>query len=155
MKRVMTLVGGIIGVVFDAIYSVIMLIGIAAILDLLAGAEGSALFAVIGILETVLGIVTLILNAVTIGAYNCAHEKYAKKRGLIITAVVFNFLLALLLIISLASAVTLITILVMLASIATGVLLIVDLCLENKRVAKANANQEQQQQPQQQPEQQA
>lgn len=143
MKRIMTLVGGIIGTVFTAIFSLIMLIGITAILailfDLGSGSMISALFALIGLLEIALGIVALVLNAMCIGKFSYTHEKYVAKRGLIITAIVFNFLLALLLIISLATQFSALTMFVFLACLATGVLYIVDMSLEKKRVAKAAA----------------
>lgn len=138
-KRVMTLIGGIVGTVFDAIFSVIMIIGIAAILDLARGAEGSGLVAVVGIMEIALGVIALILNAISISGFACDHDKYKKRLGVIIAAVVFNFLLAILLIFSLASAVTVITVLVLIASLAANVLYLVDIGLEKKRVEAANA----------------
>ncbi|MCM1289454.1 MAG: hypothetical protein NC132_02230 [Corallococcus sp.] len=139
MKRIMTLVGAIIGVVFDAIFSLIMLIGIAAILELLGGEAGATLVAIVGILETALGVVALVFNAIAISGFACTHEKYAKKRGLLITAVVFNFVLAMLLLISLCTSFTALILFVFLASVAAGVLLIVDVCMESKRVAKVEA----------------
>lgn len=137
MKRVMTLVAGLLGLVFDAIFSVFMIIGLVAVMDMLGGEKGSATFAIIAILEIALGVVSLILNAVSISAFACSAEKYRKKRGLIITTIVFNFLLALLLLLTVFTSASLVTVLVLIASIVAVVLYIVDLCLEGKRVAKA------------------
>ena len=138
MKRVMNLVGAIVGLVFDAIYTVIMLLGIALIFDMLsaAGAGGSALLAVVSLLIVVFGVVALALNAASIGAYNWSHEKYVKKRGLLIAAVIFNVLMALLLILS---STEIFAILVFVASLVAAVLIVVDMCLERGRVAKAEA----------------
>lgn len=118
-------------------FSLLMLIGLAALLDLLDGANGSALVAIIGILETALGVAALIFNAIAITGFSCSPEKYAKKRGLLIAAAVLNFVLAILLLISLCTAFTAMVLVVFLASLAAGVLLIVDICLESKRVANA------------------
>lgn len=134
MKRIMTLIGAIIGLVFQAIYSVIMLIGIAAIFELIAagGGGGGMLVGVVGLLEIGLGLAALILNATCIGAFSWSHEKYIQKRGKIITAIVFNVLLALLMMLALSS---ILPILVLIASLAAAILYIVDMCLEGKRAA--------------------
>ena len=133
MKRVMTLVGGIIGTVVDAIYSFVALLEGALLLELLgaAGVPGASIFAIVGLLIIAIVVTALVLNAISISGFTCSAEKFAKKRGVIITAVVFNFLLAFLLILStMTGGVTFFTALVILTSIATGVLFIVDLCLE-------------------------
>lgn len=136
MKRVMTLVGSIIGVVFDAIFSLIMLIGITAILEMLDGATGSIVFAIVGILALSLGVVALVFNAMSIGAFSCSPEKFAQKRKFLITAIVLNFVLALLLLISLCGTFNAFNMIVFLASIAAAVLIIVDLSIERGRVEK-------------------
>ncbi len=129
----------ILGTVFDAIFSVIMLIGLTAILEVAEGATGTATFTVVAIITIALGVIALVFNAICISGFSCKPETYRKKRGLIITAVVFNFLLALILLITVFNSPQVINILVLLSSIAAGVLLIVDLALENKRVAKLQA----------------
>ena len=145
MKRILTLLAGIVGTVFQAIWSLLMLIGIAAIFEILSGAdvEGTGLLAIIALLEIALGVVALVLNAVSITGFSCTAEKYSKKKGLIITATVFNFLLALLLLISTFSSPNAINILVMIASVVAGVLYIVDMCLEKKRLANVQPAAEQ------------
>ena len=138
----MHLVGAIVGTVFTAIYTVIMLIGITAIFELLSaagGAPGSGLLAVVSLLILVVGLLALIFNAMVIGAFSWDHEKYAKKRGKIVAAIVFNFLLALLMTLSVIGNFNMFAFLVLLASLAAAVLMIVDLALEGKRVAKAQA----------------
>ena len=134
MKRIMTLVGAIIGVVFDAIFSLLMLIGIAALLELLDGVSGSALIGVIGILLTALGVVTLVFNAMAISVFSCDHEKYLNKRKFLITAIVMNFILALLSFIVMCVEFSAMYLLLFLASVAASVLIIVDMSLESKRV---------------------
>ena len=144
MKRVMNLIGTIIGTVFDAIYTVIMLLGVTLILQALGmvnesveGAEGlSAIVGILMLLVVIFGVVALALNAACIGAYSWKHEKYVKKRGVLIAAIVFNVLLGLLVILS---STEVFAILVFIASLAAATLIIVDMCLEGKRVAKMQA----------------
>lgn len=138
MKRIMTFVGALIGTVFTAIYSLIMLIGITAIFEMLSdldGAPGTGLIAVVSLLLVIAGVLALVFNAIAIGAFNCSAEKYVKKRSLLICAVVFNFLLAALLLISMIGNFTAFALIVFLASIAAGILIIVDFGFEDKRIA--------------------
>ena len=144
MKRIMSLVGAIIGIVFDAIFSLIMLIGITALLDLLSGSYGSGLIAVVGILLLALGVVGLIFNILVVGAFTWDHDKYVKKRAIVITAAVLNFVTAVFALITLCTAFTAFYLLWFLTSVAAGVLIIVDLCLEGKRFAQLQAAQQEQ-----------
>ena len=136
MKRIMTLVGSIIGTVFDGIFSLIMLIGITAILDILGSAMGGTFVAVIGLLLLALGVVGLVFNILMITLFTCNHEKYVKKRSIVITAAVMNFVLALFAFITICTTFNGFYFMWFLASVAAGVLIIVDLCMESKRVAQ-------------------
>lgn len=140
MKRVMTLVGFIISTVLLGIYSLIQLIGIAAIIDALSavGAEGSATLAIVLIITIALCVLALVFNAIAITAWKKDAAGYKKKKGMVITAIVFNFILILFLIIGMASGVVgVLDILLLIALIAANVLAFVDMGLEKKRVAAA------------------
>lgn len=142
MKRPMTLTAGILGIVSHAlmmILSLVSVVGIIAILDLGAssGADPDALAAV-GIISLILivicvvvGILGLIFNILAVKTWNKSTADYKAKKGKIITAIVFNFIGAGVIFIA---GNIIISVLVMLMLIASAVLLIVDLCLEKKRV---------------------
>lgn len=140
MKRPMTLVGGILGTVVQCLlvyeaFTLTVLFG-----ELLGSAtDGSGvLLMTITILLLVTCVVALIFNAIAIAAWAKPANLYRKKRGYIITAVVLNFIIVLLALIGFSSngAITSVAGLEILALIASGVLFIVDLSIEGKRVAK-------------------
>lgn len=155
MKRGLTLAGGIIGTVVNAVMSGLLALAAIAMLGLTAGIAGSgdsAAGAVAGAYAVVLGgimmimvafaVTALVLNAVAITAWNGDAAKYRKRRGVVITAIVFNLLLVLYYIYNVAVAgANLIAIvesvIFILALAATSVFYIVDLCLEKKRLAQA------------------
>ena len=145
MKRPMTLVAGILGTVFHAIYTLFTLLGISVLIAALgvasdAGYTDSAaglgiMFAIFTIIGLALSVTALVLSACSIGCFKADAAKYRKKRGLIITAIVFNALVGIFGLINFSIW----NIFVFLAMVAAIVLYIVDLCLEKKRVAKAEA----------------
>ena len=157
MKRGLTLAGGIIGTVVNAgIIALVSIMLVPAMFVVGAAAGGStgsstadaALGAVAGLAGMMLvmmviaslafAIVALILNAVSIGAWHGDAEKYRKRRGTIITAIVFNVFV---MIYGFITFGVVYGALIAVALIAVSVFYIVDLCLENNRIAKAQAAQ--------------
>lgn len=144
MKRPLTLIGFILGTVMHSIYTVAELFLIALIIDLIvsAGATTSVFTAVILLITVALSIVSLIFNAIAISAWNKSPEGYRKKRGIIITAIVFNFIVVFFLVIGMTSgSVGVLDILLMLSIIAANVLAFVDLGREKRRVARLQEKQ--------------
>lgn len=142
MKRPMTLAAGIVATVLNALYVVLTMFSISIIIAALtsvAGGETAAVatyVAIVTLISLAVVVVTLVLNAVAITGYKCDAEKYRRKRGVIIAAIVFNMILTVLLIVGMAGgAVGWLDILLLIGSVAASVLYIVDLCLEKKRVA--------------------
>ena len=137
----MTLIGFIIATSLLGIYTIIQLVGIAAIIDFLSattGVEGGATLAVVLIITLALCVLALVFNAIAISAWNKDPAGYKKKKGLVITATVFNFVIILLLIIGMVSgACGVLDVLLLPALIAANVLAYVDMGLEKKRVASA------------------
>lgn len=130
MKRLCTLIGSIVAVVLDAIFVIVMLMGLAMILDALSGVKGTLSFAIIALLEIAVCVLALVFNAMVIPTFSASHEKYLKKRGTIIAAIVFNAILSVLALISLNNA---LIIFLLLASLAAITLYVVDMALESKR----------------------
>ena len=150
MKRIMTLVGAIVATVFHALFSLILLLGLALVIEALKVIDGEflgAFVAIIMLVLTAVGIVTLIFTAIAMSAFSCDHEKYTKKRGLLLTAVVLNFVVAVFAFIVLCTNFSATYLLWFLASVAGGTLILVDICLEGKRVAKLQAEQQASEQP--------
>lgn len=142
MKRVMTLVGSIVATVLHAIFSLIMLLGLTLVFEIIRAVDapvGSVFLAAIMLVLTAIGIVTLVFTAIAMSGFSCDHEKYAKKRGLLLTAVVLNFVVAVFSFVVFCSSLTGFYLVWFLASAAGGALILVDLCLEGKRVAKLQA----------------
>ncbi|MBP3619901.1 MAG: hypothetical protein J6J24_04495 [Clostridia bacterium] len=138
MKRVMTLIGFIISTSLLGLYTLIQLVCVAAIIDHFSatGIQGGATLAVIFLITLALCIVTLVFNAIAISAWKKDPLGYKKKKGIVITATVFNFITILFLIIGMFSgAVGVLDILLLFALIATNVLAYVDMGIEKKRVA--------------------
>ncbi len=131
MKRIMTLVGSILGTVAGAVASILVLISTIAVLDLAGGADGVLTLILLLVLPLLVIITSTILSAIAIATWNKPADKFKAKKGLVITALVFNFISAILEIALLGGIYMIICAIV---AIASAVLLIVDLCLEGKRV---------------------
>ena len=155
MKRVGSLVGTILATIVNGAQVILNAYAMVVIFSVLSAAStGTALDAPLAvmtlgiyvILELFL-IVAFILTCVNFGHVFGSPEKYAQKKGVTIASIVFNFLVMLMLIIAVFSGGAIsniiITLLCALALLATNILYIVDLSLENKRVARLNAQKEQ------------
>ena len=102
MKRLNTMIATIIGTTANAIQLIINLVAFLAIVGALADlGNDSAMVAltVIGLSIILLAfiIVAFILTCRIFKYMNASSEVYASKKGLIISAIVFNFLVAILL----------------------------------------------------------
>lgn len=146
MKRVFSLVAGITGVFASVIAIVLSLINAFDLQSVLSSLNGFGVsvdttgYYVLLVAIMLFGVVTLILNAVCINSFNCDVDKFKKKTKSIITAIVFDFItlvLMLVLVIVLQSTVnTAIGIILMLIYLTSGAFFVVDLCLEDNRIAK-------------------
>lgn len=141
MKRALTLTGAILGLVGGAFLSIVYLITLIGVIELMSygyEAVGALILTLILILVSVLA---LVFSAVCIAPWNKSAEDYKKKKGMIITAVVFNFISTLATLIMLIAGssgwVVVVMILGMLLAIASAVLLLVDICTENGKIEKA------------------
>lgn len=149
MKRPMTLTAFIISTVLLGIDLILELISLPAVFALFGLAEGDVMVAVVAIvmlLVIALVVVSLVFNSISISAWNKSVAEFPKKKGKVVTAVVLNFVLVALLIISaiMSSSITVMPVLLILGLVATNVLALVDLSLEKKRVdAQAQQNAEQ------------
>ncbi len=154
MKRPLALTAYLLSTISMAIYVLLYLIGTIKIFTWADGFNFSIIF--ILLITAIFG-VTLALNAASISTFKASPEKYKKKKATAVTAIVFNFITVLLLFISLVAmsssvgaflifpivalilndAFIAIVVIVLVCVLAASILAIVDLCLENKRVAPA------------------
>ncbi len=137
MKRPMTLVAFILSTVFLGIDTILELISIPALIQIISSGYGSAMGGVIAITIILIAfiIVALVFNAICIPKWSASVGEYAGKRGFIITTVVLNFIIVLLMIISMAiGAITVMAVLLLLVLTATNVLVLIDLNMEKARV---------------------
>ena len=137
MKRPMTLVGGIVAVVVDSIYAIFALVGIATIIKLFG--TGSTMSVVMYFIPLIIILDGIIMNAIAISAFACDHDKYEKRKRLLIETIVGNIAIVAFMIYGMVLAFSIVNLFVLLGSLAASVLYIVDLCLEKDRVANATA----------------
>lgn len=144
MKRPLTLSAFIIGTVFCSFYTIMIILSItmvSAVLD--AAGAGYAAGAVYGVLvvELLFMVASLVLNAIAITAWNKDAEGYNKKKGVIIAAVVLNFISIAFYFVSSFMDLSGIAmaIIAMITLIVTNVLALIDLANEKKRIAQATA----------------
>lgn len=144
MKRVLTLTGAILGTCFGALCTIFYLISMINVLQASSVVGGGVV--ILSIFEFLLMSVTLALNASSISTWNKDEQVFKKKFGLLITSVIFDFITVIWLIVAAALAPTILNVILCviagLGLIATGVLLIIDLVNESKRINNANVVQE-------------
>lgn len=139
-KRALTLTGGILGTIVTAVITVLLTIAALGTLGLTATVGYAAAGVVLGVIMLIFvafSVTALVLNAVSITAWNGDAQKYAKRRPVIITAVVFNLLLVLYFIYNMAvagpNAVAIVESIIFIVGLAlASIFYIVDLCNENK-----------------------
>lgn len=140
MRRVKTLTAGILATVTQAIFSIIMLVALFLIVDLISmGATGVEGTIVLMAILTAVVLTTLVLSIVAIPAWAKDAVGFKKKKALIITAVVFNFVVVLYQLISLVTAAPaagtiILYVILMGMSIAANVLWLIDLAQEGRKV---------------------
>lgn len=144
MKRINSLTGTILGTIVNSVqvlinfYSLILLFAIIPNLD---GSNASMIaFTVLtSILLMAVLVVAFVLTLLTFKYVNGTPELYRKKRATTIATIVFDVLVVILLFaggISDNALSTVINVICALILVASVVLYIVDLCLEDKRVEK-------------------
>ena len=88
MKRVLTLIGAIIGIVCSALFVTLSTISILVLNSFLD--TPSAALIILEILTVCVGVTTLVLDVFALRCFSCPPEKYAKRRNLLIAATVFT-----------------------------------------------------------------
>ena len=134
----MTFVASLIGTVLLSIYALVALVSFTSTMEALRASYYVEVWEIINsIWSFVVVIPALIFNALAITAFRCSHEQYQKKRPILITAAVFDFVWALGLTIGfIAISITAFEMLMFLAFVAVGVLIIIDFSQEEKRLQK-------------------
>ncbi|MBQ8909153.1 MAG: hypothetical protein IJY90_02595 [Clostridia bacterium] len=133
MKRPLTLTGAILATVGQGIY------GILALLAFITYCEfGVLTYIIVALLITLVVLTALVMNIVSIGAWNKDKDGYKKLKGIIITAVVLNFVVVLNQLLDLFAAGVSVGIVVLYflligLNVAGNVLMLVDLSKEGKR----------------------
>ena len=157
MKRTNSLVGSIFGTVIHAVQSVLNLYSlyymylIFILINDISSSDPenvaakiiyTLLFFAVIIIELI-SITALILSCVSFSSIRKPHEVFAKKKGVIIALIVFNFILIALFATTFLGAVTPINFILNIVSIVVllvaNILYIVDLAKEKKRATQAQA----------------
>ena len=139
MKRPLTLTSAILGTVFYSLLAVSLIINLITHFFVSYGpmyiAELTTIEIIAFSLAGALTLVGLFLNIFSIVAWNKDKEQFRKRRDIIISATAFNFALVVILSMGLVLQVGVSTIaaLEILALVASSVLYIIDLSLENNR----------------------
>ena len=142
MKRILTLIGSIVGIVYSAIFLPLILILFLVLIAFTAGSKDSVTLAMIGTAVLAVGVVALVLDAIATKCFSCSHEKYVARRALLISAAVFNVVPTLLLpfLFMFSFYETFWGTPISILGAVSSVFIIVDLCLEKKRVEKQSGD---------------
>ena len=135
MKRDLTFIGGILSTVSNAILFVCYIVGFTTIISILGGATPPISFTLIVLLMLMVGVIALILSAYIIYSSNKNCEEFKKYKVLIVIGIILNFIN---LIFPFFSPSWLI--LLSLALLVGNIMILVDLCNEEKRVSLAAVN---------------
>ena len=140
--RVCLLIGLILSTICYALYTVVSLIGMFGIFGILTSGDAilnMAGFIYLGImlLVFIFCLLGLIFSGISFTRVGMAPEKFAEKKGMPKTVIVFNFIIAVLLLIGVIQEVNVLSIIVLLALIASAILMIVDIRKNKKLLANA------------------
>lgn len=135
MKRILTLVGAIMGIVYSAIFTPLVIIGAGVLWAFLNNV--SFLVIVIAALLVSVGVTALILDIIALRSYSCSAEQYAKNRKLLVSASVFSFVPSSIVPFAILTEFfeLYLVIPVMILGVASGVLIAVDLFLEKNKAS--------------------
>ena len=143
--RICLLIGLILSTVLYAYYAISCLVGIVGVVGMISGASGDAVFQTAGFMTIaimavmiIFGILGLIFSSVSFNRVAMDPQKMAGKKGLPITVAVFNFILAILILIGLTEGVDALSIICLLCFIASAVLIIVDVARNKTLLNKQN-----------------
>lgn len=136
------LIGLILSTICYALYTVVSLLGMFGIFGILTSGDAilnMAGFIYLGImlLVFIFCLLGLIFSGISFTRVGMAPEKFAEKKGMPKTVIVFNFIIAVLLLIGVIQEVNVLAIIVLLALIASAILMIVDIKKNKKLLANA------------------
>ena len=140
--RVCLLIGLILSTICYALYTVVSLIGMFGIFGMLS--SGDAILNMAGyiylgiiLLVFIFCLLGLVFSSISFTRVGMAPEKFAEKKGIPTTIIVFNFIIAVLLLIGVIQEVNVLSIFVLLALVASAILMIVDIKKNKKLLANA------------------
>ena len=143
--RICLLIGLILSTVLYAYYAISCLVGIVGVIGMISGASGDAVFQTAGfmtiaimVVMIIFGVLGLIFSSVSFNRVAMDPKKMAGKKGLPITVSVFNFILAVLILIGLTEGVDALSIICLIGFIASAVLLIIDIARNKTLLNKQN-----------------
>lgn len=145
VKRPYLLSGLIVNIICFAILSISCIINIFAVAAALSGvdvsgAEGTIVFVfLVYILLLAFCILGIVFSAVSITRLRLSPSEFAKKRGMIITAFVFNVIIVVLTLIGLISSFNVLSLIMALILICAAVFIMLDTLKNNKCVEEEQA----------------
>lgn len=140
MKNKLGFIGSILGTCFAGVETIIMFLALFVLIDMMnaAGVTNSlAIFLII--FEIAITVITLIFDILSIVASKDI-EKMNKKKGIVITAIVFNFISAFLMIYAILVQFSILDFMIGLGLIATAILQIVGLANLKSDIEKLEAS---------------
>ena len=136
MRNKLGFIGSILGTCFAGVSSIVFLAAFALLIDLMSAlGESSLLALLIMIIEVTIMVLALIFNILSIVASNNI-EKMNKKKGIIITAIIFDFIASVLLFYAIINEFSTLNLLCALGLIASAILLICGLSGLKKQIMK-------------------
>ena len=145
--RICLLIGLILSTILYAYYTISCFVGIIGVAGIMSGSGNvdDAVFQTAGIMTIgimvvmiIFGILGLIFSSVSYNRVSMDPKKMAGKKGLPITVSVFNFILAVLILIGLTEGVDALSIICLIGFIASAVLIIIDIARNKTLLNKQN-----------------
>lgn len=136
MKRILTLIGAIMGIVYSAICASLTLIFFLALCAFLSTPNAAVI--IIGVFACAIGVVALVLDILATRCFACNATQYTKRRKMLIATIVFNLVpsSALLFVFFAGMAEIYLFLPVIILGIVSAALLIADLYREKNRIGK-------------------
>lgn len=138
--RICLLIGLILSLALFAYYTISSFIGMTAVFSILGTVGADPTFNAAGaitigimVLMTIFGLLGVIFSAISFTRVGMDPEKFANKKGLPITIVVFDFILAFFILVGFASGFDVLSLFCLFGFIAAAVLILVDI-VKNKKL---------------------
>jgi len=140
MKRVLTFIGGLLAVIFESVFVITMAIGLVVVFfGMLKDKDIEKLTFIMGVIDTILVIISLIFNALVLIMCNSKSDEYKNKQYILIIATALNVALFIFMLCTTAFSKNVFIILLLVVMIISSALYVVDIFVAKNREKKISS----------------